>query len=247
MRLADGVEVLEIPSINLQGAPTVIHPTLLWDDDGAVLVDAGYPGQLPRIREAIEKAGVPFGRLRRVIVTHHDLDHVGSLAAIGKERAGVEVLAHEQERPFIQGEQRPIKLTPERVAQREAQIDALPEKQRNVLKAIFATPSRARVDRTLADGERLPLAGGVTVIHTPGHTPGHVCLYLEKSRTLVTGDALNVVSGTLAGPNPQHTHDLDAAQQSLRKLSRYDVETVVCYHGGVYRGDANRRIAELAG
>jgi hypothetical protein len=54
------------------------------------------------------------------------------------------------------------------------------------------------------------------------------------------------VEDQLTGPNPQFTHDLIAATESLKKLSRFDIETVVCYHGGVYRGDVNRRIAELA-
>lgn len=131
MRASSGVVALEIPSTNLQGTPTVIHPTLIWDDRAAILVDAGYPGQLQRIREAIEKAGVPFASLTKVVVTHHDLDHIGALAAIRAELGDrVEVLAHAQEKPYVQGEQRPIKLTPERIAQREAQLNALPEERR---------------------------------------------------------------------------------------------------------------------
>lgn len=80
-----GVEALAIPSTNLQGAPAVIHPTLIWDAQAAILVDAGYPGQLPRIREAIEERGVRFGDLAKVIVTHHDQDHIGGLSSLQAE------------------------------------------------------------------------------------------------------------------------------------------------------------------
>jgi glyoxylase-like metal-dependent hydrolase (beta-lactamase superfamily II) len=63
---------------------------------------------------------------------------------------------------------------------------------------------------------------------------------------LITGDALNVSDGLLAGPNPAYTPDVATALASLKKLAAYDIETVICYHGGVYRGDANRRIAVLS-
>ena len=46
------------------------------------------------------------------------------------------------------------------------------------------------VDRIVEDGEELPFCGGITVIHTPGHTPGHICLYIGQNKTLIAGDAL---------------------------------------------------------
>ena len=106
--------------------------------------------------------------------------------------------------------------------------------------------ARARVDRTLTDGERLPYCGGIVAIYTPGHTPGHISLYLEPSKVLVAGDALNTSDGRLFGPNPPLTPDIGQATDSLKQLACYDIETVVCYHGGPYSGDANTRIAELA-
>lgn len=246
MKVSTGVETLELLATNFMGTQSVIHPTLIHDDETVILVDAGYPGQLPQIREAIEKTGVPFARLNKVIITHQDLDHIGSLANIRHELPVVEVLAHAWEKPYIQGELRPIKMTPQRIAQREAQFSALPQEQRRTLKALLEIPTQATVDRAVADGEELPYCGGINVIHTPGHTPGHVCLYLRQSKTLVTGDALNHTDGRLVGPNPLHTYEIATAVRSLKKLGAYDIETVICYHGGVYRGDANRRIAELA-
>jgi hypothetical protein len=60
------------------------------------------------------------------------------------------------------------------------------------------------------------------------------------------GDALVAADGELLGPNPQATYDMDMALKSLKKLTQYDIETVVCYHGGVYKNNANKRLAELA-
>ena len=136
-------------------------------------------------------------------------------------------------------------MTPERRASFAERMSALPDEQRKALINAFEN-ARARVDRTIADGERLPECGGIVVIHTPGHTPGHICLYLEPAKMLVAGDALNVVDGRLIGPRPEIADDSAQAVASLRKLAPFEIETVVCYHGGAYTGAVNQRIAELA-
>jgi glyoxylase-like metal-dependent hydrolase (beta-lactamase superfamily II) len=105
------------------------------------------------------------------------------------------------------------------------------------------------VDEHLEDGACLELAGGIRVIFTPGHTPGHLSLYLERPKVLVAGDALTAEGGQLNGPNPPLTLDVDEALQSVRRLADLDVNTIVCYHGGVVGEDANgqlRRVVQEA-
>ncbi|MFC4766028.1 MBL fold metallo-hydrolase [Effusibacillus consociatus] len=247
MQVANGVEMLEIAA-TVMGKVHIIHPTLIWDQDTAILVDAGYPGQLPKFRESMEKAGVPFDKLSKIIMTHQDLDHIGSLPAILSESPHrVEVLANEVEKPYIQGEKRLLKLTPEAIAQAIDSLPAeVPEEWRMAFKAVLENPPKTKVDKTVADGEELQYCGGITVINTPGHTPGHISLYHKQSKTLIAGDAMIVVDGQLLGPDPQYTLDLNLSIESLKKLTRYDIETVICYHGGLYKGNANERIAELA-
>jgi glyoxylase-like metal-dependent hydrolase (beta-lactamase superfamily II) len=97
------------------------------------------------------------------------------------------------------------------------------------------------------DGEELPVCGGITVIHTPGHTPGHICLYIGQSKTLIAGDALSIEGGKLGLLAKLASLDWPLAVRSLGKFVRYDVETVVCHHGGAWRGDFSRSIEELAG
>jgi len=241
MKIAEGLEVLEIHN-DPNDYAAIFRPTLIWDDDNVILVDAGLPGQFQNIREEMEKAGVPFEKLSKVIITHHDTDHLGSLSAVVKaSKHKVEVLAHEGEKPYIQGEKTPIKMT----AQRIAEIEALPEEEKNVIKGMYASLA-TKVDTLVEDGEELPYCGGIIVIHTPGHTPGHICLYLKKYKALITGDEFNVADGQLYGPNPLYTFNLEEAISSISKLSKYDIQTVLCYHGGVFNKDANARIAELA-
>jgi glyoxylase-like metal-dependent hydrolase (beta-lactamase superfamily II) len=242
MKISNGVEMLEV-STNIFGSENIIYPTLIWNDEEVILVDAGYPEQLIKIREAFEKAGVAFDKLSRVIVTHHDIDHIGSISSILKERqGGVKVLAHEDERPYIEGELLPLK-----VAGLEANYNLLPENMRVIyekLKSAFQN-CKFNVDELLKDGDELPFCGGIKVIFTPGHTVGHICLYLKQNKVLIAGDLLCVKDNKLVRMDSSINFDPDLSIKSIKKLIEYDIETVICYHGGIYNQNANQRIAEL--
>lgn len=127
MRIGENIEVLEL-TMNLTGQSSVIYPTLLWDSYGVTLVDTGTPGQLSATRQQIENAGVDFESIHRVILTHQDIDHIGGLPEITRVRGDeIEVLAHEDDKPYIEGEQPLIKMSRERLAQ---MMESLPEPQR---------------------------------------------------------------------------------------------------------------------
>jgi glyoxylase-like metal-dependent hydrolase (beta-lactamase superfamily II) len=87
----------------------------------------------------------------------------------------------------------------------------------------------------------LELAGGTQVISTPGH----ISLYLERSKTLISGDALTAERGYLNGPNPPVTLDIHTAIQSIRRLADLDISTIICYHGGVVSEDANGQLGRV--
>lgn len=247
MQVTPGLQILAL-SATVMGKADTLFPTLIWDEKDAILVDTGFPGQAPLIRQAMESAGVPFAKLTRIIITHQDIDHIGSLASLVAESPqGVDVLASELEKPHIQGEKSLIKVTAETIAKAMAAMPPdVPAEWRQAFQRTLENPPKAKVDRTVVDGEHLPYCGGISVIATPGHTPGHICLYHKPSKTLIAGDALTVKGGCLLGPLPQATYDMDLAIQSLQKLTQFDIETVICHHGGMYNTEANRRIAELA-
>ncbi|WML34953.1 MBL fold metallo-hydrolase [Clostridium sp. OS1-26] len=242
MKIADGVEMLEVSS-NVMGSRRIINPTLIYDKGIVILVDTGYPGQLPQIRQAIEDAGVSFDKLNRVILTHHDIDHIGSLSSIVKELPNsVKALAHKEEEAYINGIKTPIKL-----AQLEANFSSLSDDMKIIyekLKAGFEG-CKADVNQTLIDGEELPYCGGIEVIHTPGHTLGHICLYLKQLKILIAGDILAVEDGMLVKAPDFINFDADLNIKSLKKLTEYDIETVICYHGELYNNNTNKCIAEL--
>jgi glyoxylase-like metal-dependent hydrolase (beta-lactamase superfamily II) len=243
MRIGENIEALEL-HMNLTGQSSVIYPALLWDSDGATLVDTGIPGQLDAIRREIENAGVDFESVRRIILTHQDIDHIGGLPEIVRVRGGeIEVLAHGEDKPYIEGDKPLIKMNRERMAQ---MMESLPESQRQQLEGILSAPPSGKVDRTLHDGEELPLHDGIEVIHTPGHTPGHLSLFVRKARLLIAGDELRVEEGELVGPSEWATPDMESANASLRKLTDYPIDCVLCYHGGFYGPNASEKIAQLS-
>lgn len=99
------------------GSPQVLHPTLVWDGHDAVLIDTGTPGQWGQIRTEMERCGVPAKRLRAVVLTHQDIDHIGSLSEILQESGScIKVYAHPLEKPYIEGELPLMKATMEHLA-----------------------------------------------------------------------------------------------------------------------------------
>jgi glyoxylase-like metal-dependent hydrolase (beta-lactamase superfamily II) len=232
MRVANGVYVLPIPRTP-QEPENFLNLTLIVDEqNGNTLVDAGLPGQAEAIGAALLEAGTGVRDLRRIIFTHQDLDHVGSGAALLRQ-SGARVLAHSADAPHIDGSLRLLKPSPEILEQRPQMREALERLE------------PVRVDEHLEDNARLDLAGGTRVISTPGHTPGHISLYLERSKVLIAGDALRAERGSLNGPNPSMTLDMRAALQSLRTLADLDIDTIVCYHGGVVSEDANGQLQRV--
>src|SRR5215204_5630009 len=232
MRIADGVYVLPIPR-GSRGADGFLNLTLILDEqNGNTLVDAGLPGQAEAIGAALVEAGIGVRDLRRIIFTHQDLDHVGSGADLVRQ-SGATVLAHPADAPHIDGSLRLLKPSPEMLEQRPQMREALERLE------------PVGIDEHLEDGDRLDLAGGTRVIFTPGHTPGHLCLYLERSKVLVAGDVLTAEGGHLNGPNPSMTLEMRPAMQSIRRLADLEIDTIVCYHGGVVGEDANGQLRRV--
>ncbi|AAP09303.1 MBL fold metallo-hydrolase [Bacillus cereus] len=217
MEIAKGIEMLH-PEFQ----EFVIHPILLWDDEMAVLIDTGFPGQIEDIQVEMEKVGVSFDKLKVVILTHQDIDHIGSLPELLQRcRSNIKVYAHELDKPYIEGDLPLLK---------EGNVENRP---------------KGKVSDTMIDGQELPYCGGILILHTPGHTPGHISLYLKQSKILVAGDSMYSVNGMLGGIHAPTTINIKEAQQSLKKYLNLDIESVVCYHGGLSKGNIKIQLQNL--
>ncbi|MFB9991038.1 MBL fold metallo-hydrolase [Deinococcus oregonensis] len=235
MKISDHVYALPLAT-TLGSGPTTLFLSLIVDDvQGATLVDTGVPGMTGQIEAALGEIGMNLSDIKRVIITHHDLDHIGSLPAV-VEATGAQVLTSSGELPYVQGELPGQKQpTPEMRAGMPPQMLAL-----------FDNPPKARVDQVLEDGEVLDIAGGVCVVYTPGHTVGHLSLFVEADGVVISGDALGSDNGTLTLPWPQGTADMPEAVRSLGKLSTHPVKAVLTYHGGLVSENASQQLQALA-
>jgi glyoxylase-like metal-dependent hydrolase (beta-lactamase superfamily II) len=222
---------LEVP--DFPGGKWPITPTLITGENTVALVDTGMPGNESMITAELEERGLSINQLTTIILTHQDIDHVGSLAKLLEANPNIEVFSHELDRPYIEGD---LPLT-----------KGIPSPLDIQFSGGYVVPPTPVIKRTLVDGEELNIAGGLIVIHTPGHTEGHISLYHSVSKTLIAGDAMILRGSNLEGPNPMHTPDLDKAHESLTKFVALDIERIICYHGGVYESkNLNEEIAQLA-
>lgn len=241
----DNIVVLNV-DFNFGYGGSTIYPVILQDENEMILVDCGYDDFLPMIEEAACKKHVDFSKLTKVIVTHHDYDHMGSLAAIKQKYPHVQVIASEKDAPYVSGRLKSLRLQ-----QAEQTQVMLPPEQQEAGKAfqnILNSIENVEVDITVKDGDYFPWCGGIEIVETPGHMPGHISIYLKKFKVLISGDALAIENGNLEIAAPQFTLDMGEAKKSISKLLNYDIQKIICYHGGEYQGnipDALRNIENI--
>jgi glyoxylase-like metal-dependent hydrolase (beta-lactamase superfamily II) len=241
MKIGEYAEALEL-TMSFMAMTSTIHPVLLWEGrEGITLIDAGLPGQMPGIEAGMAGLGLKLKDIRRILLTHQDLDHIGSAEAV-QSATGAEVYAHAADKPYIEGEKRLSKMDPARL---EDRLKAMPEKLRHQARLMMSSPPTVKVMKVLQGGEVLPFHGGIEVIPTPGHTPGHVCYFVKALGLLIAGDALRVENGELEGPGARGTPDMPAAMESLKNLLLYPIKAVLCYHGGYFDREPAARIRQL--
>ncbi len=231
--IAPGLSGLKITFVNVFG--------LAHDDKSWTLIDAGIPFSAKPIKRWAETA---FGRPPNAIVlTHGHFDHIGGaqeLATLWQ----VPVYAHPLEFPYLTGE----KEYP--APDWKAGGGAMPLMSPTLPRGPIDLGARLRA--LPGEGQELSLAEmpGWTLVHTPGHTPGHVSFFRESDRTLLVGDAFCTTKpesffaatfgqpAELHGPPSYFTSDWTAAKLSVRKLAGLEPKTVAPGHGRPLAGSA---------
>lgn len=236
------VFVLEV-KYSYQGQEDVIYPVLLRNEAELVLVDCGYAGFMPLLQEVASRYGISLDDLTGILITHHDIDHMGGLQELKAAYPGAKVYASAIEAPYISGRKKSLRLQ-----QAEALYHTLPEEHKAWARQ-FQESLRAvhpvEVDVVLSENE-MPLSwGDIRIISTPGHTPGHISVYLPQSKTLVAADAVVVEQGELELANPNYTLDLEQAIASVKKLQQLEVDRIICYHGGVLETAVDEKLKRL--
>lgn len=221
-------------TINMQfgESENIVSPTLLWDSQNIILVDCGFIGSLHILENDLRRRGLSVNQLTGMVLTHHDHDHMGAAAALKQLNPNIMIYSSAVEAPFISGQEKPLRL-----CQAEELQKTLPPEQQDFGKAfcnMLRQVEPVHVDYLLHDGEHLDWCGGCRVIATPGHTPGHISLFMENDSIVITGDAIALEGETPVIANPQFTLDLEQAAKSMEKLLSMKARYYYCYHGGVY-------------
>lgn len=164
---------------NSVGGSTALHPTLIWDDEAAVLIDTGMPGSWERIRTAMLEAGVSPAILKAVILTHQDFDHIGSVPEIIAEAEQAKVYAHKLDQPYIEGTLPLIKTSPEAMA---PLLEMLPEEERQKAIDFLAIRRRPRWTILLMTATNCPMAAGFASFTHRGIPMGTSAFISSKAR-----------------------------------------------------------------
>ncbi|MCI0729670.1 MAG: MBL fold metallo-hydrolase, partial [Chloroflexi bacterium] len=160
-----------VPGVHTFTGLMVGRVYLLEGEDGLSLVDASLPNAAGKILKQLAAAGHQPGDVKRIFITHAHPDHVGALPAL-KAATGAAVIATEQEKPVIEG-QVPVPRRP------------------SGLRPPNMTVKPTTVDRVVAGGEMFSeVLGGLQVVFTPGHAPGHLSLWQPERRILFCGDVI---------------------------------------------------------
>ncbi len=236
------INILEV-SFKFGDKNDTIYPVMLEDENEMVLIDCGYPDFLRLIEDVAINNGVNIKNLSKIIITHHDFDHMGALAEFKRQYPSIQILAYEEDAPYINASKKSLRLQ-----QAESIYDSLTEKEKeqaNYFHKILETVESCNVDVTLKDKDYLEFCGGIEIIATPGHMPGHISIYHKESKSLITGDALVVENGNLDIALPQYTLDIEEAKRSIKKFLDYDIDRIICYHGGIYENEITKTLKNI--
>ncbi|MFN8375205.1 MAG: MBL fold metallo-hydrolase [Anaerolineae bacterium] len=183
---------------------------VLKDDDGLTLIDASVPGMAGKILADIASIGHTARDVKRILITHAHPDHVGSLPGL-KQSTGAQVISSAIDRPVVEGRmsiaRRPSGLRPPNTMMR-------------------GTP----VDREVGDGDTIDAFGGLQVLLTPGHSPGHLTFWQPEKRLAIIGDVLFHVLGVRLPPGFL-TVDMEEDKRSVRKVANLNPDIVCFGHG----------------
>ncbi len=201
-------------------------------DKQLTLIDAGYSGAV-YILQSVRQLGYAPEDIANIILTHHHPDHIRGLAGL-KNNTRAHILAHKDEAPYITGQ----------ISQPGPCSPLWLKYLANPFRRLWATRP-INVDTTLQDGDVLPIMGGARIVHTPGHTPGSIILYLYRLKLVIIGDLLTH-GDKLYLPSREFTVDKVKERESIRKVSRLDFDIACFGHGPPLLQNANHCLQDFA-
>ena len=209
---------------NIRGANSYLF---ISDQNEVSIIDTGWAGNGYKIVGQINELGISPKKIKFIILTHSDMDHIGSVSEITKA-TGAKVAIHEKEVSYLSGEKK--------------------KKRRGILGLIFGiltkfikTPT-INADIKLNDGDFI---GGLKVIHCPGHTEGSISLYKEGN-VLFSGDAIITdTSSNIKGFSQTFSSDVKGASNTIKKVALLKFDALLPGHGNPVFKNASDKLKEF--
>ncbi|MCH8309585.1 MAG: MBL fold metallo-hydrolase [Chloroflexi bacterium] len=199
----------------------------LIEGDTLALVDSGLPWNSGTVIKYIRKIGRKPEELSHLLITHAHPDHTGSAGRLSR-KTGAQVVAHS--------------------ADTSHRGDGTSLSYMGIFGSLsIPVPFLERIPVTtlVEEGDVLPIAGGVRVIHTPGHTSGSVCFLEEGTGTLFSGDTIFSDGKRISRSVPFPGYDAESYRASLTRLATLDFEAVCGGHGAPLMSGGPRLLREL--
>lgn len=205
MQLTDNVWVYEWTSFTQNNANTYV-----LGREGKVLIDPGHSHLMGHVRDGMAADGLDPDKIEVVLATHSHPDHFEGVEKF-LEKEQVKIGMHADEEAFV-----------EKTGLEFARMMGL------------ATP-QYRVDFNLAEGDLQVDGVDLQIFHTPGHSPGHICIYWPEKKVLFSGDLIfNQGVGRTDFPGG----DGILLKESIKKMAELDIEYILSGHGPAVSGKA---------
>ena len=196
MKVTDNVYALDATKGN--------YAYLIVDKEIA-LVDTGRPGQGKGILKELETLNIKPRDIKHILLTHHDVDHIGNLALLEAE-TGAKVWASKEDIPYICG-----------------------EKNREGIKRLVSVIMRVKKPENINSYPEDQKIGDTKVIPTPGHTPGHVCLLYND--VLFAGDLIRTSNAQVGPMSSFMDWNTDLSKESAKKVANLSFNWICPAHG----------------
>ena len=225
MKINENVYLFE----KIKGANTYLY---ISDNSEISIIDTGMPGNAFKILSQISEMGISLEKIKYIILTHADIDHIGSVTDL-KKATGALVAIHEKEVPYFLGEKKK-KL--------KGMIGGIIGLIFGILLKFIKT-QKIVPDITLKEGDFI---GGLTVISCPGHTEGSISLYNAET-VLFSGDAIITDKhSTIKGFNNIATSDTLEAAKTINKIKNLKFEVLLPGHGSPVLKNASDKLNEYS-
>lgn len=217
------VEVIELDSSGGK-----LYPVLLWNQEEVILIDTGLPETLQQLIKKIEELGFPISSITKIILTHQDMDHIGNANYF--EPFGTKIYASKIDTPYINGSKELLKYN---VLKNKSNRTDIEEEIYQVIKKNLAK-SHVGIDFEFSEKNDEIIFKKLQVINTPGHTPGHISIYLPAEKILIVGDAVSINETGIQPPDINFCSDFNAAMESYKKIMNIDFNQIISYHDGKF-------------